>query len=222
MINLLKAEFYKLRKSEAFKLLLVFAFVSGMLRGGTPVIREVPLTGYEMYTMELKPDMLYGTLICIFVSSYFCDEFSNRTFHMSFLCGGRRRTVFLAETIIFFVGLIPIVLLPIAVSTAVVTANNGFGLKWDHNLVSDVLLGLFCYIVRNLALGSFALLAASIIKDRIGTFGIGMAGIYLIILTVINNLESPDTICLFIMVSLLEITVMLAAAVFIFEKADLK
>lgn len=222
MTNLLNAEFYKLRKSAAFRLLLMFAFVFGMLRGITPVIREVPLTGYEMYTMELKPDLMYGVLICIFISSYFCDEYSNRTFHMSFLCGSRRRTVFLAKAITCFMGLLPIILLPIAVSTAVVTAVNGFGGMWSENLILDVISGLFCYIFRSLSLGSFALLAASLVKDRIGTFGIGMAGMYLMMFAVTNNLESPDTICLFMAVSLLEIAVMLAAAVFVFERTDLK
>ena len=222
MTNLLKAEFYKLRKSVAFRLLLVFAFVLGMLRGITPVIREIPLTGYEMYIMELRPDILCGVLICIFVSSYFCDEFSNRTFQMSFLCRGRRRTVFLAKTITYFMGLIPIVLLPIAVSTAVVTAYNGIGLKWDHNFLTDAILGLFCYILRNFSWGSFALLAASLIKDRIATFGIGMAEMYLMMIVVTNNLESLNTICLFIAVSLLEIVVILTAAVFVFERTDLK
>lgn len=222
MTNLLNAEFYKLLRSVAFRLLLMFVFVSGGLRGVTPVIRKIPLTGYEMFTMELKPDILYGALICIFVSSYFCDEFSNRTFYMSCLCGGRRRTVFLAKTITFFVALIPIVLLPIAVSTAVVTTVNGFGGTWSEKLIFDVISELFCYIFRSLSLGSFALLAASLVKDRIGAFGIGMAGIYLMMMTVINNLESPNTINLFIVVSLLEIVVILTAAVFVFERTDLK
>ena len=68
---------------------------------------------------------------------------------MSFLCGGRRRTVFLAKAITYFVGLLSIVLLPIAVSTAVVTTYNGMGLKGDHNFIADAILGLFCYILRN-------------------------------------------------------------------------
>ena len=119
-------------------------------------------------------------------------------------------------------GLLPIVLLPIAVSTAVVTAGNGFGGSWGEAPVLDVMLGLFCYVLRNLSLGSFALLAASLIRDRIGTFGIGMAGMYLMMFVVANNLESSDTICLFIAVSLLEIAVMLATAVFAFEGTDLK
>ena len=67
MTNLLNAEFYKLRKSAAFRLLLMFAFMFGGLRGLTPVIREVSLTGYEMYAMELKPDLMYGALICIVI-----------------------------------------------------------------------------------------------------------------------------------------------------------
>ena len=73
-----------------------------------------------------------------------------------------------------------------------------------------------------ISLISFALLASSLVKDRIGTFGIGMAGMYLMMFVAANNLESPDTICLFIVASLFEIAVMLAAAVFIFEKLDLK
>lgn len=222
MTNLLKAEFYKLCKSVAFRLLLVFALVFGMLRGGTPVIREVPLTGYEMYTMELKSDLLYGVLICIFTSSYICDEFSNHTFQMNLLCGSRRRTVFLTKAMTFFIGLIPILLLPIAISTAVVTAANGFGGKWERELIFNVISLLFCYIFRSLSMGSFALLAASLLKDRIGTFGIGMAGMYLMMFVAANNLESPDAIYLFIVTSLLKIAVMLAAAVFGFEKMDLK
>lgn len=119
-------------------------------------------------------------------------------------------------------GLLLIVLLPIAVSTAVVTTVNGFGGTWSEKLTFDIISELFCYIFRSLSLGSFALLAASLIKDRIGAFGIGMAGIYFIMLTVINNLENPNTISLFIVVSLLEIVVILTAAALVFERTDLK
>ena len=49
-----------------------------------------------------------------------------------------------------------------------------------------------------------------------------MAGMYLMMLVVTNNLESLDSICLFIAVSVLEIVVILTAAVFVFERTDLK
>lgn len=222
MVRLLKAELFKLTRLRALWLLLVVSSVMGGLRGTTAVLRDSALTEYEVYLMELMPDLFYSALICVFASVFVCGEFSNRTFGSSFLSGCARRDVFLAKATIFFVGMLPMILFPVMTSTIIASIGNGFGREWSRAVAFDAAAGLLCYLFRYFFLGGFVLLAAALVRDRIGTFGAGMFGAYVILFMAGNLMERQVSLGLFLMVSLLETAVMSTVATLIFAKRDLR
>lgn len=213
MAELIKAEFYKLHKLQFFYLFFVFAFVMGVLRG----FSDYP--GYQVYLFGMFPDMFDAVLISIFTASFLCMEFSNRTFGGAFLCGASRKNVFLAKLVVYFLGLLVLIIVPPAVSTSAATMRNGFGADWD-TVALEVVSKLLFYVLDRFSMAGFTILAASIIQNSIGTLGIGVAGIYLVALSQ-NPVENPVTQNILI-ASVIRIVILLSVATFIFVKRDLK
>lgn len=222
MAKLIKAEFFKLSRSREFLLLLTAALGMGILNGIMPIRRGYSITGYEVYRIMLVPQLSDVILLCIFAAFYVCGEFSSRTFGRTFLCGYARGQVFFAKMIVYFADLFPIILLPIAVVTAIVTAENGFGVEWGAAMAVDVGARLLCYILDGFFKGSFVLLAASIIRDRLGTFGVALAGLYAMILFSGSAAEEQAISWVFILVTVTGAAAMLAAAAYLFVKRELK
>lgn len=220
--KLSKAEFYKLFHSIPYWVLLVFSLGMGGLRGLMAISRGNFVTGYEMYAMELSPDLIYAVLITAFMVTYVCDEFSNCTFSMSLFCGFPRGMVFKSKALVFFLGVILLIALPVTVATGLVTLGNGFGVLLDNSVAMDLAMRFLCYNLRYLFLGSFGLLTASIVRDRTGSFGVSLAGMAVLIFVAGNRWEEPEFIRKFVPVCTFGIAGLSAAATFLFMKQDLK
>lgn len=213
MGRLMKAEFYKLYKFPSVRMIFLFAFGVGMLRGFSPY------PGYHVYTIGLVPELFDIVLVSVFTAAFLCTEFSKRTFANAFLCGTSRRNVFFAKLAVYFLGLLVLILLPLFVSTSVATMRNGFGADWDV-LALEMTEKLLFYICHRFSMAAFSILAASIIQNPIGTLGISVAGIYLMSLSW-NSVENLYTQEIWI-ASVIKTTILLFGAVFIFIKRDLK
>lgn len=213
MGKLMKAEFYKLQKFPSVRMIFLFAFGVGMLRGFSPY------PGYQVYTIGLVPELFDIVLVSVFTAAFLCTEFSKRTFANAFLCGTSRWNVFFAKLAVYFLGLLVLILLPLFVSTAVATMRNGFGADWDV-LALEMAKKLLFYICHRFSMAAFSILAASVIQNPIGTLGISVAGIYLMSLTH-NSLENLFTQEAWI-VSFIKIIFFLSSATFIFVRRDLK
>ncbi|MDE6566513.1 MAG: ABC transporter permease, partial [Lachnospiraceae bacterium] len=185
MGKLMKAEIYKLQKFPSVRMIFLFAFVVGMLRGFSPY------SGYQVYTIGLVPELFDIVLISVFTAAFLCTEFSKRTFANAVLCGTSRQNVFLAKLAVYFPGLLVLILLPLLVSTFVATMRNGFGADWDA-LALEMAAKLLFYICHRFSMAGFAILVASIIQNSIGTLGLSVAGIYLMSLTQ-NSIENMYT-----------------------------
>lgn len=216
MKNLIKAEFFRLSKSLSFWLLLVFAFVMGVLYGISP------LTGYEICIVRLTPELFSAIWICIFAVSFICCEFHDRTFGRSILCMTTRQKVFLAKALVFFTGTLPIMLLPVIVSTIIATTRNGFGQEWNAMLVSVIIQRLISYIFWGFFMDSCALLMASLIRDRVGTFGAGVVFMYIMMSMEAGGIGIWDSFGIAHVLYLIKIVIIMAIATFIIVKRDLK
>ena len=213
MGKLMKAEFYKLQKLASVRMIFLFSLVVGILRGFSPH------SGYQVYIIGLVPELFDAVLISVFTAAFLCTEFSRRTFGNAFLCGALRQNVFFAKLGVYFPGLLALILLPLVVSTSVVTMRNGFGADWDA-VALEMAEKLFFYIFYQFSMAGFAVLSASIIQKTIGTLGISVAGIYLMSLgqNLVEHLFTWDVW----IISITEIAVFLSVATFIFIRRDLK
>lgn len=213
MGKLMKAELYKLQQLTSVRMIFLFSFAVGILRGFSPY------SGYQVYNIGLVPELFDIVLISVFTAAFLCTEFSQRTFGNACLCGAPRQNVFLAKLAVFFFGLLVFILLPLLVSTSIATVKNGFGVGWDAVTMEIVVKFLF-YIFHRFSMAGFAILIAAIIHKPIGMLGISVAGIYLMSLSqnsVVNPFSQETWIS-----TVIKTIIFLFGAAFIFIKRDLK
>lgn len=213
MGRLIKAEFYKLRKLRSFHIIFLFALAVGILNGFSPY------TGYQVYSVGVIPELFDAVLISAFTAAFVCTEFSNRTYGNAFLCGALRQNVFLSKLAVYFPGLLILILIPLAASTAAATLRNGFGASWD-TVALEIGSMFLVYILYRFSMAGFTLLVASVIRNPIGTLGLSAALIYLAVLTQ-NPVENSAAQDMFIAFAI-KTAILLSAAAFIFIKRDLK
>lgn len=213
MSKLIKAEFYKLQKLRSVYILFLLALVVGILNGFSPY------TGYQVYSLSLIPELFDVVLISAFTAAFICTEFSDRTFGNAFLCGALRQNVFLAKLSVYFTGLLILILIPVAASTAVATLENGFGAGWDA-VALEIGAELLVYILYRFSMAGFAILVASVIRNPIGTLGLSASVIYLAVITQ-NPMEDTAVQVMYI-VFIITTVILLSAAAFIFIRRDLK
>lgn len=214
---MIRAELFKLIKSQLFWVLFAFVFIMGFLNGRP----GSAITGYTVYHVMLMPDILYSGLVGLWAASFVCDEFSNRTFGMSFFSGVTRCKVFLAKAVVFIAGGLLLLFLSVVIPMSVATVGNGFGTEWNKTVAYKMALGLVCFIFEGLFMECFALLTASLIRDRIGTFAVGTLGNYMIMLLT-QSMENSISLMGAIFVLIFGVVASLWMAVAIFIKWDLR
>lgn len=213
MVKLIKAEFYKIHKLHSFRIIILFAVAIGIMSGFSPY------TGYQVYYLGLIPESFDAVLISVFTADFVCMEFSNRTFGNAFLCGTSRRNVFLAKLTVYFLGLLILILIPLATSTTIATLRNGFGADWNA-AAQEIGSAFLAYFLYRFSMAGFAILVASVIQNPIGVLGISVAGIYFVTLTQ-NPMENPATLNMFITFIIIN-AIFLSVATFVFIRRDLK
>ena len=154
-----------------------------------------PYPGYQMYITALVPELFDAAL-----------------------SGVSRQNVFFAKLTAYFPGLLVLVLLPLAGSVCAATIRNGFGADWDV-VVWEIVEKLLFYILYRFFMASLAIFAATLIQNSIGMLGTGVAGIYLITLMK-KPMEHPVT-QITLLFTIIEISIFLSLAAFIFAKREL-
>lgn len=213
MLKLIKAEFYKLQKLNSFRIILLFTLAVGIMPGFSPY------TGYQVYSSGLIPELFDAVLISVFTADFVCMEFFDKTFGNAFLCGTSCKNVFLAKLVVYFPGLLILILIPVAASTTVATLRNGFGADWNA-VAWEIESEFLVYILYRFSMAGFAILVASVIQNPIRTLGISGAGIYLVTLTH-NPMENSATQDMFL-AFIIKTAILLSVATFIFVRRDLK
>ncbi|MDE7183773.1 MAG: hypothetical protein K2O40_04680 [Lachnospiraceae bacterium] len=219
MKRLLKTEYFKLLKSFSFWLLIALSIEEGILYGIAPVLYASSVTGYDMYVLRLSQMRLNLVLIGVFAASFLCSEFVNHTFVLSFLCGFSRWQIYLAKVIVFFTGVLPIILSHVITATIVVTADKGFGIPFDYMLLVEMISRMVRYLSDVFAMGSYLFFTAFFIRNPVGTFGIGVCLSYLYL--VLSTGFQVVSLWIYLAVSISGISVLLFVTAFYFEKCDL-
>ena len=110
MNNLLKAEFFKLHKSFGYKVLLAVCVCIGVIFG-IVVIRNGSGARGADYAAIMGSGFLYNVvLVSVFAAGYIGSAYSNRTFAAEIACGASRRELFTAKSIVFFIAILPLIL----------------------------------------------------------------------------------------------------------------
>lgn len=243
MGNLIKSEWFKLRKSLGFKILLAGSVISTftiliLLAMGSPA------PGSQLMAIGFSYVLHHAFVGYLFAAVFWCNEFSNRTFALSLLCGHSRSKVFFAKVVVFLFGLLLLFGVYVGLSTAYASVGNGFGLEWSVKTGKAILVLLGCGLSGWLALGSVMVLVAAVLRKTILTFGAGMALTYALLWLETTFRDNPLPFVkytysyqmnqlwasweegilpgTFLAVTLSTAVAALAAAAFAFQRAELK
>lgn len=175
MKNLIKAEWFKLSKSVGYKILLLCNALS-ILTSALLLVAGSTSPGYEMLVISLTSILHHSVIGYLFAAVFICNEFSNRTFGMSLLCGSSRKKVFLSKIFAYLIGMTILFLMYVCATTLVMTVANGFGIGVKY--IKEIVLLLLCGILGNLAISSVIILVATVAKKTIATIGVGIGLTY--------------------------------------------
>jgi len=240
MLKQIRAELLKLRKSLGFLSLLLSMLGVGAALAFVFLSASEPVSGLEAFNRGIMAVEINIIVISIFAAIFICGEFENRTIGTSLFCGRSRWSILLTKIIVYFVGVAILVTGFLAVLTTIVTIRNGFGSELTADGVIYIVRTFALYLLGRLTLASFCAMLGLIIRNYIGTIGVGIClSISLIFLVMqgpqdimkftfmwqlakILFLNGTQDILLSALVYVANMALMMFVAHFVFRKADLK
>lgn len=173
MINLLKAEYYKLLHKQSFWGLLLLSLALGSLL----------LTDSKNTTSDLLKGSLYNLpqiyfITIIFAALFIGEDFENRTLQSFVSAGHKRGTVFFAKTLSYLTASCALLAVPVLFHSAAAAIMGNIIL-----LPFSDLLSLFMAI---LAMGMLPLLPAFLFRDIGKTFALPMV-LYFLMIFALNS-----------------------------------
>lgn len=248
MWNLVKEEFFQLSKARSYKLLLACSFAIGLAFGIIAFWLDTVVTGAYWVSLMGTGYMYNAALISIFAADYIGSEFKNHTFAGEISCGVSRGKLFWAKTAVFFAGVPPLILIYDVMTIILLTVRNGFGMEWNAETAAFIMSAALYSALCNFTMSSLILMTAFLVKNKIAIIGLGIGSIYmlsqwviearnpillkLLQFTFIYQLDSigeplrplhvhvPFRIV--VLSSLVQMGVLLSAALFVFQKSDLR
>ncbi len=183
MFNLIKCEFFKLRKSMAFYILLgttillaiIGTVVSIVMAGNiTNTSIKSSLYGINVLISALSDTSLIMILGSILAGIFICSDFENRTFQGAISSGNGRGRVLLSKVIAYFVALSILTIPYPAVFSVGMTIFNGFGAPINVVMCYKIAGMFLSTFVINASMLSVAVLCAFLIKKSGAVIGISI------------------------------------------------
>ena len=190
MGKLLKAEFFKLSKSIEYKILLAVCLAIGLLFGIMGIWYGSSTVGAKCVSISGTGFLYNAVLISMFAAYYIGSEFENHTFAGEVACGASRGKLFGAKMILYFIAILPLIMIYDWVTVAVFTVRNGFGMDWNLETAGFIVYKILFSILCNFAMGSYILLVVYLTRDKGRTVGVGVGSLYLLNQCCINE-RSP-------------------------------
>ncbi|MGI6104772.1 MAG: ABC transporter permease [Raoultibacter sp.] len=188
MINLMKAEFLKLKKSLPFKLVVlamlvlsIVAAFSSLSYVGSPSAEELEMvfSGYEAFFVSLRDTTTIAMLGVLLVGIVVCSDFDNRTIQAEISSGHKRISVLLSKYVVFFVALF-IAVFPYPFMRAILQGLLiGLGIELSLGVIFHMLLSCITVVFVSTALISISILFAFVLRNTIITV---VASLVLIVL----------------------------------------
>jgi len=168
MLNLLKVEFYKLKTSKTFKLILVLMVLQSIL---CPLLYSKEMTGKQVLIQVFAAQEFLALYILIgaFAACYIGDEFNSGCMKNLIAYGHKRRNIVVAKSISYYVGIAIISLTSPIIITTINTIMNGYGEVFTLNSLAFILKLSFLMVLIYIGIGSIAVLISFICRNGIIT-----------------------------------------------------
>ncbi|MDE6608369.1 MAG: hypothetical protein K2K54_11545 [Lachnospiraceae bacterium] len=178
MHNLLKAEFFKLSKSFTYKLMIGMYLLFEIWDHMKAVTKDILYTGVSYTGSERFFIMPAGTsyieFMWIYAAVFVAGDFTNRNYAVSVVCGYPRRNIFGAKAVVYFVGMLPVMLIHAVVGPTVWSMYYGWGREWGSGTVLFMLKPLAYYLCSFAVFGSTYFFFAMLAKNRIGAVAMNL------------------------------------------------
>ncbi|MBZ9606851.1 ABC transporter permease [Clostridium estertheticum] len=168
MINLLKVEFYKLKTSKTFKLILVLMVLQSIL---CPILFSKEMTGKQVLLQVFGAQEFIALymLIGAFAACYIGDEFNSGCIKNLIAYGHKRRNIIISKSISYYFGIAIISLTSPILITTINTIMNGYGEVFNLISLAFILKVSFLMVLIYIGIGSIAVLISFICRNGIIT-----------------------------------------------------
>ena len=164
MINMIKMEFYKLRRQKIFYIILLFVGVIAVMSSISAMSLNINLNGKTQY-VEMFQDVSMLFACAIFVAMYIGNDFNNRTIQHQVASGHSRKDIIIAKLLGFMMAAQMIMILYPVIGAITVTINRGWGVAVSYQEIKYIILTLIESIVLNIGTSSYFVLFAFICRD---------------------------------------------------------
>lgn len=177
MSNLIRGEFYKLRKSKYFIVMIILAVIVGVLlvilwekdREMNLGYQGTILNGAYALTDAFCGIMVSDFLFGLFASVFIVEDFKSNIISKSFIYGYKRNKVLLSKIIVFMIFSLFLEMTYIVVLVTYVSLKHGFCEVLNINIILALIRVIVLGIMYNLATISIIIMTAIITKSNFCT-----------------------------------------------------
>lgn len=166
MLNLIKAELYKLKNSKMFYFIIILNLLQAILIYSF-LEKFKLMNGKEslLYMLNMQSALTLGILIAVFASDYIVSEFTSGYIKNLISYGHKRTSIFISKSIVYYIGIGIISFIAPLLVACINTKRNGYGEVFNFNsLVSSVNSLLFLLLIY-IAIGSISVLVAFMTRN---------------------------------------------------------
>lgn len=197
MIDLIKAEWFKLKKSRTFKILIVvnlLVFFENWIVYSLGYYTPAPNSkeGFIMLPNALQYILHHEIIGYVLIINYVCNEFSGRTLGTSLLSGHSRTKLLFSKMIVFVVLNVFLVLVYTVSRVLHETIYSGGYIETVDAKMWECTIMLLLYGILGYAVFGVVMVAtAVVIKKKVGTIIFGMLSSYIMTQMDIITRDNP-------------------------------
>lgn len=177
MCNLIRGEFYKLRKSKYFVGMIILAIIVGFLlvilwendREMNSSYQSTILNGAYALTEAFCGIMIGNFLFALLASGFIVKDFKSGNISKSFIYGYKRNQILLSKIAVFMIFSLILEIIYIVTLVAYVSLKYGFCEVLTANIILDLIRVIIFGIMYNLATISIIIMTAIITKSNFCT-----------------------------------------------------
>lgn len=174
MSNLIRGEFYKLRKSKYFIVMILLSICAGFLLiaqwESEGKKQFIGINGVNSISYAIGFIMICSFIFAVLGVVFIVNDFNNGIISKSFSYGYRRTKVIWSKLVVFMIFSLVLELIYTTILLIYVSYNYGFYEDLDLNLILYLARVISLGVMYNLATISIIIMIAIITKDNFCTF----------------------------------------------------
>lgn len=171
MTNLLKIEFYKLKRS---KMVYFFIFLCIMQ---SIVVYAVTTYGFStnlatssgketlLFMFGIQDGLALNIIAGVLAADYICIEFTSGHIKNLVAYGHKRINIFIAKSIVYYVTVIIITFIGPLIMAIINTVLNGYGEAFTFHSLIFLIKIFFFMVITHIGIGSISVLAAFVFRN---------------------------------------------------------